>query len=688
MLFRSGAVAATAPQYCQNLSAPIKGHQITVKAKLGLSQKSKTVYLCVDATDVSPSPSPSASPSSSPSTLSVILSGKVNGTVDWSEIGVVGGVPLNVDLRAVVDDPSPGVNITYRYYFDCKNDGSYEDDYTTASASYFKNNICPYTAGTYNAFVKVEKFKQPAFGSPILVGTVTDTLPITASGGPPSGLTATPGCSATDQPQVTLSWTGSGTGWYVDISTVSTFPLAFFWNKSVDNQTSTLAPDGFSNNPISGPLILNPGTTYYWRIYYGVPGNWVYPPSSSLPPGTPFSVPNCVAPQFDLSASFVPGSWNKQLFAANEVATAKVRVASTNLSNINSPSTTLGIWPGQAGEPAFPNCPGSSSSPPAGQSYSVAVLTPNSSQDIDISFNVGSTLGTYTADAYVIPDCSQADVDWTNNSSTAPLNISFAYRVDVAAWFETKDGDVGSSGEINASLAPPGPPTVPSQKYNSTYLLASVEGQTNVLGENGWVIKNYKDPTTNVPHRLIPAGTTVYGYLAGKFRQKAIDEGYKPGGDPCTISAGSLPGSKVFGYCSGNAVFNAGNAPQGNQVWFIDGDLTISKDLVLAGGDAIIFIVAGNITINTDVTQADGIYIAGETFSDGTGSVDETLVINGAVYAKQVSLGRALSNQAGCVPACDNTKTPAEIINFVPKYLVLLSELLGSQQLSWREVAP
>lgn len=96
--------------------------------------------------------------------------------------------------------------------------------------------------------------------------------PITPSGLTHSSLT----CSS-----VTLNWSGSGQGWWADIST--TFDFANFSNKSVDNTTSTTAPSGF--NPA---FTLTPGKTYHWRLYYGVPDKWTNYAS--------FTVPQCAPP--------------------------------------------------------------------------------------------------------------------------------------------------------------------------------------------------------------------------------------------------------------------------------------------------------------------------------------------------------------------------------------------------------
>ncbi len=67
--------------------------------------------------------------------------------------------------------------------------------------------------------------------------------------------------------KATINWTNvpgkSGSGYWVDISTNSSFSP--FWNKNISNPNtiSTTAPDGFGGLPV-----LTGGTTYYVRVYY------------------------------------------------------------------------------------------------------------------------------------------------------------------------------------------------------------------------------------------------------------------------------------------------------------------------------------------------------------------------------------------------------------------------------------
>ena len=494
---------------------------------------------------------------------------------------------------------------------------------------------------------------------------------------PPSNLSVSglPACAAGNY-SATLSWTNSANNWSVDVDNDGNWSNGYLAFKSIASGTSTSIPAGFNNG-----LLLFPGGTYYWRIYYGMPGQWVYYTSgagdSTTGPGDPFSVPGCL----DLKARFVK-PLPSEPYSAGDSANATVRVS--NIGDQASAATTLGLWVAP-GDPAAASCPSSPATPPVGKSWSVAALSPGAAVDIPISFNVGSSKGSFTANAYVIPACNQSDSFWGNNSTSGAGQVGegedsdasvggFTFTVNVNAWFETTEGDVGSQGNVNISQRAPDAPA----KYNSEYLVAGSSLGSNVKSENNWKISGYSG------HRLVPGGS-VYNYLADRFRSKAS------GSEICNIPAGLPPGNNFY-QCTGDAQFHVGNGPNGNNVFFIDGNLVVDGNLTLASSDSSIFIVKGNITINSDVTRIDGIYVAGGQFSDATDTSDESgaqLVINGSVFADSVRLNRYLGgSRCPSGDACDNALTAADVINFQTKYLVALNSMIGSPSISWNEVAP
>ncbi|MFH0863518.1 MAG: hypothetical protein V1858_00305, partial [Candidatus Gottesmanbacteria bacterium] len=142
------------------------------------------------------------------------------------------------------------------------------------------------------------------------------------------------------------------------------------------------------------------------------------------------------------------------------------------------------------------------------------------------------------------------------------------------------------------------------------------------------------------------------------------------------------------------------NWPQISQndkiIILIDGNLDISKDINVASGGFIAFIVSGDITfykylgINPiadphSYKVVDGIYIADGTISTGdtSGETDSAnkkqFIGKGMFIAGNFSLGRTLP---------DNSTMPAEYFEFRPDLLVNFPKEMGDGQRTWSEVAP
>ncbi|HRS54338.1 MAG TPA: N-acetylmuramoyl-L-alanine amidase, partial [Bacteroidales bacterium] len=66
---------------------------------------------------------------------------------------------------------------------------------------------------------------------------------------------------------VTFSWTNSGNGWYIALSTDINFGQ-YYW-KWVSGLTSYTGPAGFVDHIDNSPLVFQNGLTYYWKIWNG-----------------------------------------------------------------------------------------------------------------------------------------------------------------------------------------------------------------------------------------------------------------------------------------------------------------------------------------------------------------------------------------------------------------------------------
>jgi hypothetical protein len=181
---------------------------------------------------------------------------------------------------------------------------------------------------------------------------------------------------------------------------------------------------------------------------------------------------------------------------------------------------------------------------------------------------------------------------------------------------------------------------------------------------------------------LMPAG--AYTYLAERFLGKATNQNAS-----CAVQTGLNKCAPGTGDGNGTWTFAGGTAPTGNSVIFVQGNLVITGPITAAGNNTITFIVSKDISVNTNVSQLDGLYIAGGSFTDtdaATGIAGPQLVVNGAVYANLVTLSRVLGGT--CSVNCSNALFPAESFVFDPKYLLNLGSILGTPAVSWQEVAP
>ncbi|MES2587442.1 MAG: N-acetylmuramoyl-L-alanine amidase [Bacteroidota bacterium] len=93
----------------------------------------------------------------------------------------------------------------------------------------------------------------------------------------PSNLVSTVGACPTNN--VNFSWTNSGTGWYIQVSSSASFTTPYY--KYVSGLTSYSGPANFvlQSDGVT-PLTLNAGQTYYWRIW----------DNTSFYTGTPFTM--------------------------------------------------------------------------------------------------------------------------------------------------------------------------------------------------------------------------------------------------------------------------------------------------------------------------------------------------------------------------------------------------------------
>lgn len=510
----------------------------------------------------------------------------------------------------------------------------------------------------------------------------------------PTNLQVVRDCNSSNESTLAFLWTAStnATGYWLDVNNApwtSDGPSPWGYKTINNSGSGTISFTWSPTSALTGgdPVNIDRNKTYYWRLKAFGPSEQsahVYPPGTTvITNSSPAESKSC---RYDLQASLVPGYDNSVDVNTDISVTVRVTNVGGTIDTYGTSqesdsfapafaSNGVGVWP-KGAPPVLPSCSGYTGgvgqTPPSG--YALPTQTnPNNSQDVNVSFTSGPTAGVYIAKIYAIPSCVAGDVNWVNNS------LSLTYSVAVDAWFETNDGDVGAQGNVDVSRNP-----LPAGGYQSDWLMAGNEVKSNIaVAPTGWKLARYDKP-------LVPTGG-VYNYLAERFLEKAKLNPQSHASGYCTIPSGVASG---LVYCDVEARFQSGGgAPTGNSVWFINGNLTIKNDMTFSNpSHTIVLIASGNIIIESGVKQIDGVYIAGGSFQDVTDTTTITgpqLVINGAVYANNFILKRILGG-ASCapLPSCNNALYAADQVNFQTKYLMVLSSLLGSTAISWKEVAP
>ena len=298
---------------------------------------------------------------------------------------------------------------------------------------------------------------------------------------------------------------------------------------------------------------------------------------------------------------------------------------------------------------------------------------------LKVDTDPGTPLDTYTL--RVTGTTEQPDE--TTNFDEALLEV-----VEPASdpWLKTTGGDVGSFFDIDMLRDI----FTDESLYNADYLVITKTPPliVNFDSEEGWEINTYGGLTLDPD----PTSSTMYDVLWDKYGGDS--QGDRSG---ATLNQGNMVSTVVsdggvmrwVGNIDGVNLWNYQGAPA---VIFVDGSMTIDADMSMDADTGVIFIVKEDIIVDDDVIEIAGVFITNGVFnshdtnscgvaSDGYGS-DDRLVINGAVHA----FGQlCFTRDPG---GASNLNTPAELINYEPKYLYLFQEIVGDPTVIYREISP
>ena len=117
-------------------------------------------------------------------------------------------------------------------------------------------------------------------------------------------------------------------------------------------------------------------------------------------------------------------------------------------------------------------------------------------------------------------------------------------------------------------------------------------------------------------------------------------------------------------------------------VKFVNGDLNIDSDVVVANNQYLMVIVSGSINIGVGASRVDGIYVA-DGGINALGTSDNQLIINGILYASgrnsNIRLARSFTVKS------NNNLTPAVVVNYQPEMVFALPGRLFKVLTGWRE---
>lgn len=248
------------------------------------------------------------------------------------------------------------------------------------------------------------------------------------------------------------------------------------------------------------------------------------------------------------------------------------------------------------------------------------------------------------------------------------------------AWFQAGGASVHSNASVSGLVIPSGQYFNPGQ-YGIVSSNSSFNFTPSQTNTRSWQLINYPSAGTNAltnPRYDHDYFWTKYqGNVARTVNNNAINTGdlQTSSTDPQIIAVHPLAGNSVLvtqpiNVTGGKLLVVFVNATSGPV------NLTISSSINVGADSAVIWIVSGNVTVDSSVSRADGYYVVSGSFSDGSGSTQ--LTVNGGVAAYGgFSLGRRNANQS----------TPSEVFTYNP-VISKLGQLIGESNYTWVEAIP
>ena len=306
---------------------------------------------------------------------------------------------------------------------------------------------------------------------------------------------------------------------------------------------------------------------------------------------------------------------------------------------------------------------------PVDQSLTVGVgpcslLPPNAScpdgndiETLDISVEIASAAPPWIQSV-------GTDLRWDKDSSFSnPLPSATTYT-SVPATADSMPGIIFSGGKNGVS---------PSFGTNG-----------GSASQTSWQVGSsaYPDVFTDT-HNSIP---TSYGFLSETADSSGIN--------PITISSIGNTSSPGYYKTSNSLTINTPvTFSSGNSVIFVNGDLIINKNIIIpkGSGSTAIFSASGSITVDSSVTEIDGLFSADRNFTLNSSSNcpstgDNQLIIQGSIIANAGRTGGTfINNRTLCG---SNSLSPS--VKFVerPDFMLNYPSVVIQTTRAWQDSAP
>lgn len=278
-------------------------------------------------------------------------------------------------------------------------------------------------------------------------------------------------------------------------------------------------------------------------------------------------------------------------------------------------------------------------------------------------------------------------------TTTVPIRVNV---LNTAAWCQFKEADVITNGNLSC----PVPSTcavdgscdnnVLSNDVNTDPGVAIADGSISTgfasLSQTNWKADSrHTDSTYSVEYFLRKASTLPILSLPSNIVTTVsnLTTGVQSGGYYWVSYTGSTPLEFMSNMDFGNnkVVLFVPNADLK-----VNGKISVNDGrgffMAIVGGDILVNPTVGGAYESTPIPDIEGVYFTENQFKTGTNGLDSDvqLHVRGSVAAlDRIDMERSL---------VDNSTTPSELFEFGPDQLMLFPQVLGDQNINWREVAP